>query len=79
MRGFATAGTPRSRRLALLAANPRGAVDGTVVATAVIAATARHQPPGRILAATIATLLIFWLAHVYADFLDHGLRQAGST
>ena len=50
---------------------------GTIVATAVIAATARHQPPGRVLAATIATLLIFWLAHVYADFLDHGLRQAG--
>jgi hypothetical protein len=20
--------------------------------------------------------LVFWLAHVYADFLDHGLRQA---
>jgi hypothetical protein len=29
-----------------------------------------------ILAATVATLLVFWLAHVYADFLDHGLRQA---
>jgi hypothetical protein len=77
MRGPATEGSPGLRRLALLTANPRGAVYGTIVATATIAATGAHQPPGRILAATVATLLIFWLAHVYADFLDHGLRQAG--
>jgi hypothetical protein len=75
MRGTATAGTPRSRRLAIIAANPRGAVYGTIVATAVIAATAGHQPPGLVLAAPVATLLVFWLAHVYADFLDHGLRH----
>ena len=31
MRGSATAGTPRSRRLAIIAANPRGAVYGTIV------------------------------------------------
>jgi hypothetical protein len=72
-----TAGTPRSRRLRILAANPRGAVYGTIVATAVIAATAGHEPPTVILAATVATLLVFWLAHVYADVLDHGLRHAG--
>ncbi|HEV8163577.1 MAG TPA: hypothetical protein VGR74_03865 [Actinomycetota bacterium] len=77
MRGSATAGTPRSRRLAIIAANPRGAVYGTIVATAVIAATAGHQTPGLVLAATAATLLVFWLAHVYSDFLDHGVRQAG--
>jgi hypothetical protein len=77
MRGSATAGTPRSRWGAITAANPRGAIYGTIVATAVIAATAGHQPPELILAATVATLLVFWLAHVYADFLDHGLRQAG--
>jgi hypothetical protein len=75
MRGSATAGTPRSRWLAIIAANPRGAVYGTIVATALIAATARHQPPELILTATVATLLVFWIAHVYADFLDHGLRQ----
>ena len=74
MRGSATAGTPRSRLGAIIAANPRGAIYGTIVATAVIAATAGHQSPALILA---ATLLVFWLAHVYADFLDHGLRQAG--
>jgi hypothetical protein len=66
-----------SRRLAIIAANPRGAVYGTIVATAVIAATAGHQTPGLVLAATVATLLVFWLVHVYSDFLDHGVRQAG--
>jgi hypothetical protein len=78
MRGSATAaGTPWKRWLAIIAANPRGAVYGTIVATAVIAATAGHEPPGLVLAATVATLLVFWLAHMYADFLDHGLRQPG--
>jgi hypothetical protein len=77
MGGSATADAPRSRGLtAIIAANPRGAVYGTIVATAVIAAAAGHKSPGLILAATVATLLVFWLAHVYADFLDHGLRQA---
>jgi len=75
MGGSATAGTPQSRRLAIIAANPRGAVYGTIVATAVIAAAAGHESPGFILVAAVATLLVFWLAHVYADFLDHGLRQ----
>jgi hypothetical protein len=77
MRGSATAGTPRTRGLAIVAANPRGAVYGMIVASAVIAAAAGHQPPELILAATVATLLVFWLAHVYADVLDHGLRQEG--
>jgi hypothetical protein len=76
MRGSATAGASGSRRLAVIAANPRGAVYGTIVATAMIAAAAGHASPGLILAATVATLLVFWLAHVYADFLDHGVRQS---
>ena len=75
MRDSAT-GAPRSRWLAIIAANPRGAVYGTIVATAVIAAAAGHASPELILTATVATLVVFWLAHVYADFLDHGLRQA---
>jgi hypothetical protein len=41
----------------------------------VIAAAAEHASPGFILAATVATLLVFWLAHTYADVLDHGLRH----
>lgn len=59
----------------MVGGNPRGAIYGTVVATAVIAATAGHLSPELILAATVANLLVFWLAHVYADFLDHRLRQ----
>jgi hypothetical protein len=79
MRDSATAGTPRRRLPAVVAANPRGAIYGTIVATAVIAATAAGgKSPALILAATVATLLVFWLAHVYADFLDHGLRHGRS-
>jgi hypothetical protein len=61
--------------------HPRGAIYGTIVASAVIAATAAGgKSPKLILTATVATLLVFWLAHVYADFLDldHGLRHASA-
>ena len=57
----------------MLVASPRSAIYGTILATAVIAATAGHEPPGFILAATAATLAVFWLAHVYADILEHEL------
>jgi hypothetical protein len=60
----------------MLVASPRSAIYGTIVATAVIAATAGREPPGFILAATAATLAVFWLAHVYAEVLDHQLGQA---
>jgi hypothetical protein len=37
----------------------------------VITATAGgHESAALILEATLATLLVFWLAHVYADFLN---------
>jgi len=62
----------------MLAANPRGAIYGTIVATAVIAATARHESPLIVLLTTVATLLVFWLAHVYSDVLDLQLREPGS-
>jgi hypothetical protein len=52
---------------------------GTIVASAVIAATAAGgKSPDLILAATVATLLDFWLAHVYADYLHHGLRHGSA-
>jgi hypothetical protein len=71
----ATAGRPW-RRLAIVAANPRGAIYGTIVASAVIAAAAAGgKSPDLILTATVATLLVFWLAHVYAHFLDHEVRH----
>ena len=81
MQGATKPDIRRSRRLArVLAANPRAAIYGTIVASAVIATTAGgHQPAELILEATLATLVIFWLAHVYADFLGHGLRHARSN
>jgi hypothetical protein len=66
-------GTPRRRR-PLLVSDAAGAIYGTITAMAVIAATAGHQPPGRLLAVTVATLAVFWLAHVYAQALSHHLR-----
>ena len=67
----------RSRRLARLAANPSGAIYGTIVATAVTAAASAHdETPARIAAANVLTLLVFWLAHVYSEVLAHRLRGA---
>lgn len=40
------------------------------MATAVIAAAGQHQPAGIVLAETVVTLLVFWLAHVYAQVLS---------
>jgi hypothetical protein len=67
-----------SRRLArILAANPRGAIYGTIVASATIATTAGgRESAALVLEATLAILLVFRLAHVYADFLGHGLGHA---
>ncbi len=41
---------------------------------AAIAGTAHDPTPGRVLALTVATLAVFWLAHVYAHALAHHLR-----
>jgi hypothetical protein len=78
MQGAAKPDIRGSRRLArILAANPRAAIYGTIVASAAIATTAGgHESAALVLEATLATLLVFWLAHVYADFLGHGLRHA---
>jgi hypothetical protein len=43
---------------------------------AVIAGTAREPEHGKALALTIATLSVFWLAHVCAHALAHHLRGA---
>jgi hypothetical protein len=80
MPGITAAGTPQWRKLALIAANPRGAIYGTIVASAVIAASAAGgKSPDVILGLTVATLLVFWLAHVYSDFVDHGVRHGSSA
>lgn len=65
-----------SRRMGRLTANPSRAIYGTIVATALIAATSAYDNnPGHIARATIATLLVFWLAHAYSQVLEHGLRH----
>jgi len=71
--------TPWARRRARLAANPGGAIYGTIVATAVIAAAGQHQPAGIVLAETVVTLLVFWLAHVYAQVLSQPVRNVPAT
>jgi hypothetical protein len=54
-----------------------GAIYGTIAAMAVIGAAARNQSDAQILALTVVTLLILWLAHVYAETLAHHLKQGG--
>jgi hypothetical protein len=51
-----------------------GAIYGTIAAMAVIAGSARDPAHGRVLVLTVATLAVFWLAHVYAHALAHHLR-----
>ena len=53
-----------------------GAIYGTIAAMAVIAGTAKNPEHGKALTLTIATLFVFWLAHVYAHALAHHLRGA---
>jgi hypothetical protein len=63
-------------RLARLAVNPAGAIYGTIVVTAVIAATDAHgASPAETLVTTVVTLVVFWFAHVYAYVVAHRLRH----
>jgi hypothetical protein len=66
---------PRSRWRAFQP-DTAGAIYGTITATAVIAATVGHASPRQVLGVTVATVLVFWLAHVYAHALAHHLRGA---
>jgi hypothetical protein len=65
-----------SRWRAFRAPDTAGAIYGTIAAMAVIAGAARHPSHGRVLALAVATLAVFWLAHVYAHALAHHLRGA---
>src|SRR5215510_4058416 len=51
-----------------------GAIYGTIVAMATIAAGAHTAPLDRLVLITAANLFIFWIAHVYAATLSHHLR-----
>jgi hypothetical protein len=61
----------RARRLE---ANLSGAIYGVITATAVMTATSGHGGTAwTVLAGTTITLVVFWLAHVYAEVLAHHL------
>ena len=54
--------------------NPARAIYGTILATALIAAYTEDasSDPGQIAVAVMAAVLVFWLAHAYAETLAQG-------
>jgi hypothetical protein len=66
----------RPSRWRVFAPDSAGAIYGTIAAMAVIAGAATDPAHGKALGLTIATLFVFWLAHVYAQTLVHHLRGA---
>jgi hypothetical protein len=66
--------TTRPSRWRILAPDTAGAIYGTILAMAVIAGAAADPGHGKALGLTAATLLVFWLAHVYAQTLAHHLQ-----
>jgi hypothetical protein len=56
--------------------NPAGAIYGTIITAALIAA--ESQTPvavSEIVATVMVTLLVYWLAHAYADVLAIGIKE----
>ena len=68
--------TTRTSRWWAFAPDTAGAIYGTIAAMAVIAGTASSSSHAKPLSLTVATLFVFWLAHVYAQALSHHLRGA---
>ena len=68
--------TARTSRWRAFAPDTAGAIYGTIAAMAVIAGTAADPSHARPLSLTVATLFVFWLAHVYAQTLPLHLRRA---
>jgi hypothetical protein len=68
--------TTRTSGWWVFAPDTPGAIYGTIAAMAVIAGTASSDSHAKPLALTVATLGVFWLAHVYAQALSHHLRGA---
>ena len=69
---------PRPSRWRVFAPDTAGAIYGTIAAMAVIAGTAPDPEHAKPLQLALATLFVFWLAHVYAQALSHHLRGAKS-
>jgi len=59
----------------MTAPDDAAAIYGIIVTTAVIG-VAGSQPPRTVLELALGTLLVFWLAHVYAKALAHHLQGA---
>src|SRR5262245_52152760 len=75
-------GTPSDRlwyrELTRITRNPSRAIYGTIVATAVTAASSSHdEAAGHVAAAVAITLVVFWIAHVYSAVLE--ARYAGEV
>jgi hypothetical protein len=68
--------TARTSRWKVFAPDTAGAIYGTIAAMAVIAGTASSTSHAKPLSLAVATLFVFWLAHVYAQALSHHLRGA---
>jgi hypothetical protein len=68
--------TARTSRWRVFAPDTAGAIYGTIAAMAVIAGAAGDPSHAKPLSLTVATLFVFWLAHVYAQALSHHLRGA---
>ena len=68
--------TTRTSRWKVFAPDTAGGIYGIIAAMAVIAGTASSPSHAKPLTLTLATLFVFWLAHVYAQALSHHLRGA---
>jgi hypothetical protein len=68
--------TARTSRWKVFAPDTPGAIYGIIAAMAVIAGSASSSSHGKTLSLAVATLFVFWLAHVYAQALSHHLRGA---
>jgi hypothetical protein len=56
--------------------NPAGAVYGTIAVGALLAAeSARRETYVKTVAAVVITLVLYWLAHAYAEFTGERLRE----
>jgi hypothetical protein len=55
--------------------NGEGVITGTVVSTAVIAASAGHLGETRIVIAILGTAFIYWLAHLHARTLGDSVKH----
>jgi hypothetical protein len=69
----------RTGRLGRAAMGERlgGFIYGTILVLAVLVAAAKAYPdsPGRMAIVVLATSAVFWLAHVYAHALGHGVAH----